>query len=84
VTFRADDGRTVTGTFFETNRLPAPAVVLVPALGHPRDEWQAVAQRFADQNIAALSIDLPGATAPEDVRELSGWSAMWCAAPSRG
>src|SRR5687767_10526768 len=48
VTIQADDGRTVTGTLFEANYPPAPAVVLVPALGHPRDEWQAIAQRFAD------------------------------------
>jgi dienelactone hydrolase len=73
VTFHADDGRTVTGTVFEANRTPAPAVVLVPALGHPRDEWQAVAQRFADQNITALTIDLPGAVVPGNAKDLAGW-----------
>lgn len=76
VTFRSDDGRTVTGTFFEANHLPAPAVVLIPALGHPRDEWQVVAQRFAEQNITALTIDLPGAVVPDDPRELARWSVM--------
>jgi len=76
VTFRADDGRTVTGTLFEASSAPAPAVVLVPALGHPRDEWQALGQRFADLNITALAIDLPSATAPADARDLAGWSVV--------
>jgi dienelactone hydrolase len=82
VTFRADDGRTVTATFYEANHLPAPAVVLVPALGHPRDEWQALAQHFAEQDITALTIDLPGATLPEAVGELAGWASVVRAAVS--
>lgn len=76
VTFRADDGRTVTGTVFEASRTPAPAVVLLPALGHPRDEWQALGQRFADLNITALAIDLPGPTAPAEPKELAGWNVV--------
>jgi dienelactone hydrolase len=76
VTFRADDGRTVTATVFDAGHTPAPAVVLVPALGHPRDEWQAIGQRFADLNITTLAIDLPGATAPADARDLAAWSAV--------
>jgi dienelactone hydrolase len=76
VTFHADDGRTVTATVFEANHLPAPAIVLVPALGHPRDEWLALAQRFAEQDITALTIDLPAATLPADVAALSAWSGV--------
>jgi len=76
VTFHSDDGRTVTGTVYEASHVPAPAVVLVPTLGHPRDEWQAIAQHFADQNITALTIDLPGATAPDDAKALAGWSVV--------
>jgi dienelactone hydrolase len=76
VTFHADDGRTVTATVFEAGNSPAPAVVLVPALGHPRDEWQAMAQRFADQNITALAVDLPGAVAPADAKDLAGWRVV--------
>jgi dienelactone hydrolase len=75
VTLHAEDGRTVSATIFDANRQPAPAVVLVPALGHSRDEWQAVAQRLADQNITALSIDLPGSSAP-DPKELAGWATV--------
>jgi len=66
----------VTGTLFEAGHVPAPAIVLVPALGHPRDEWQAVGQRFADLNITALAIDLPSATAPAEARDLAGWSVV--------
>ena len=74
VTFRAADGRTLSGVFSEADQRPAPAVVLVPMLGRPKDDWQAVAQRFADANISTLAIDLPGTTAPEDPKELSRWS----------
>ena len=73
VTFRADDGRTLSGLLMEADRRPAPAVVLVPMLGRPKDDWQAVAQKFADANITALAIDLPGTTAPEDPKELARW-----------
>src|SRR5689334_9590911 len=76
VTFRADDGRTVTGTVYEASRVPAPAIVLVPALGHPRDEWQIIAQQFADQNITALTIDLPGPVAPDEPKALAGWNVV--------
>ena len=76
VTFHADDGRTVTASVYEASRVPAPAIVLVPALGHPRDEWQVLAQRFADQNITALTVDLPGATAPDDAKTLAGWNVV--------
>jgi dienelactone hydrolase len=76
VTIRAEDGRTVTATLFEANHLPAPAIVLIPALGHPRDEWQVIAQRFAEQDITALTIDLPGAVLPADSAELAGWSGL--------
>ncbi len=74
VTFRADDGRLLSGLLMEADRRPAPAVVLVPMLGRPKDDWQAVAQRFADANITALAIDLPGNAAPEDPKELARWS----------
>lgn len=74
VTFRAADGRTLSGVFSEADQRPAPAVVLVPMLGRPKDDWQAVAQRFADANITTLAIDLPGTAAPEDPKELSRWS----------
>ena len=72
VTLRTSDGRTVAGLMFEAGDRPAPAVVLVPMLGRTKDDWQAVAQRFADENITALAIDLPS-TATADPAELAGW-----------
>ena len=73
VTFRALDGRTLTGLFMEARARPAPAVILVPMLGRPKDDWQAIAQRLADANINALAIDLPGTAMPSDPGELARW-----------
>lgn len=73
VSFRAFDGRTVMGLLAEASVRPAAAVVLVPMLGRPKDEWHVVAQRLADSNITALAIDLPGLYAPADAQELVRW-----------
>jgi dienelactone hydrolase len=75
VQFRAADGRLLTALMMEPSQRPAPAVVLVPMLGGGREAWQAVAQRLADANIAALAIDLPSATMPDDVATLPSWHA---------
>ena len=80
VTFRAADGRTVTALHLEPNRRPAPAVVLVPMLGRPKEDWQVVAERLVDANITAFAIDLPGPVLPADPRDLSRWSAVVAAA----
>lgn len=73
VTFRAADGHAVMGVLTEAPQPPAAAVVLVPMLGRPKDDWEGVAQRLAAANITALSIDLPAQTAPADLKALSGW-----------
>lgn len=73
VTFRGDNGRTVAGLLIEASERPAPAVVLVPMLGRPKDDWQAIGQKLADAGITALAIDLPSAAAPEEPKELSTW-----------
>ncbi len=70
---RTADGRTIAGLMFDARDRPAPAVVLVPMLGRPKDDWQAVAERLADANIGALAIDLPAATLPGDPAELPRW-----------
>jgi len=75
VSFRAEDGRTINATVFEPSQRPAPAVVLVPMLGRPKDDWDAMGQRLADANILALAIDLPGTSDPGDSKVLGGWSA---------
>jgi alpha-beta hydrolase superfamily lysophospholipase len=76
VTFRTDDGRTVTATLVEANRRPAPAVVLVGMLGRSRDDWQSVAEHLADANITALAIDLPGQRLPGDAKDLASWHTV--------
>jgi dienelactone hydrolase len=73
VTFRAADGRVLTGLFVEAPRRPAPAVVLVPMLGRSRDDWQSVAQRLAEANISSLAIDLPSASLPGEAAALTAW-----------
>ena len=74
VTFRAADGRMLTGLLLDAETRPAPAVVLVPMLGRPRDDWQLVAQRLAEAHISALAIDLPGAGVPAEPGALAAWS----------
>jgi dienelactone hydrolase len=73
ITFRAADGRMLSGLFMEADLRPAPAVVLVPMLGRPRDDWQVVAQRLAESQISALAIDLPGPTLPTEPEALVAW-----------
>jgi dienelactone hydrolase len=74
VTFRAIDGRTIDGLLMEPDARPAPAVVMVGMLGRPKDDWQAVADRFAAAGISALAIDLPGTSLPGDAAALSRWN----------
>jgi dienelactone hydrolase len=75
VSFRAEDGRTINALVFEPSQRPASAVVLVPMLGRPKDDWDTVGQRLADANILALAIDLPGVSEPGDSKILGTWSA---------
>jgi dienelactone hydrolase len=74
VAFRAEDGRTINALVFEPSQRPSAAVVLVPMLGRPKDDWDAVGQRLADANILALAIDLPGLSDPGDSKVLGAWS----------
>lgn len=74
VSFRSEDGRTVNALVFEPSQRPSAAVVLVPMLGRPKDDWDAVAQRLADANILALAMDLPGLSDPGDSSVLGAWS----------
>lgn len=60
VTFLADDGVSIAGTLYEPAARPAPAVILVHMLARSRKDWEPVAQRLAEEGIAALAIDLRG------------------------
>jgi dienelactone hydrolase len=72
--FRGEDGRTINALVFEPSQRPSAAVVLVPMLGRPKDDWDAVGQRLSDANILALAIDLPGLSDPGDSKVLGAWS----------
>jgi dienelactone hydrolase len=60
VTFRTDDGMTLSGSWHEPSVRPAPAVILVHMLNRSRRDWDAVASRLASDGIGALAIDLRG------------------------
>ena len=76
ISIRADDGRTITALIVEADQRPAPAVVLVPMLGRPKEDWQTLAERLGDANITAVAIDLPGQSLPADPRELAAWHTV--------
>jgi dienelactone hydrolase len=60
VTFRTEDGVTLTATWHEPSHRPAPAVILVHMLNGSRRDWEGVASRLAADGIGALAIDLRG------------------------
>ena len=74
VTFRGEDGRAMDALAYEPSQRPSPAVVLVPMLGRPKEDWDVIGQRLADANILALAIDLPSLSDPGDSRILNAWS----------
>src|SRR5258707_1281000 len=74
VAFRGEDGRMLAALVFEPSQRPSPAVVLVPMLGRPKEDWDAVGQRMAEANLLALAIDLPGLSDPGDSKVLGAWS----------
>jgi alpha-beta hydrolase superfamily lysophospholipase len=60
VTFRTDDGVTLSGTWYEPSTRVGPAVILVHMLTRTRREWEAIAQRLSSEGIGALALDLRG------------------------
>jgi dienelactone hydrolase len=80
VSLRLPDGRMLSALWIEAQNRPAAAVVLVPMLGRPRDEWQTVGQRLAEANISALAVDLPAAVLPRNQNELTRWPEVVTAA----
>lgn len=64
VAFAARDGATVFGSLYLPDRLPAPAVVLLPMAGRTRQEWDEASRALAKAGIAALAIDFRRAGSP--------------------
>jgi alpha-beta hydrolase superfamily lysophospholipase len=60
VNFRADDGVTLSGTWYEPSSRPAPVVILVHMLNKSRRDWDQFASRLSNEGIGALAFDLRG------------------------
>jgi dienelactone hydrolase len=60
VSFRTEDGLTLSADWYEPAARPAPAVILVHMLNRTRRDWDGVASRLASEGIGALAIDLRG------------------------
>lgn len=57
ITVRTSDGVTLTGTYFEASRHPAPGIVLLHMLTRTHEDWVAAGSRLADAGYAVLAID---------------------------
>ncbi|HEX5473562.1 MAG TPA: alpha/beta fold hydrolase [Vicinamibacterales bacterium] len=60
VSFRTDDGVTLSGIWYEPATRPAPAVILVHMLHRTRADWEPLASRLAGAGIGVLAFDLRG------------------------
>jgi alpha-beta hydrolase superfamily lysophospholipase len=60
VSFRTDDGLTLTATWYEASRQPAPAVILLHMLSRTREDWRTFGNQLADAGIHALAVDFRG------------------------
>ena len=76
MTIRATDGRTLTALHAEAEQRPAPAVVLVPMPGRPREDWQPLIERLIGANMSALLVDLPATMPPGEPKELASWQSV--------
>src|SRR5688500_10508242 len=57
VTFRAEDGATLSGAYYEPSRRPAPAIILLPMLKRSHADWDAAAAQLSDAGFAVLALD---------------------------
>ena len=76
VSVRLEDGRTIAALMYEASQKPAAAVILVPMLGRPKEDWQPLAERLGDANITAVAVDLPGQSAPASPADLAAWHTV--------
>ena len=60
VTFRAEDGATVSAAYYEPSRRPAPGVVLLHMLRRSHADWDAMASQLSDAGFAVLALDYRG------------------------
>ena len=57
VTFRAEDGATLAGAYYEPSRRPAPGIVLLPMLRRSHADWDAAASQLSDAGFAVVALD---------------------------
>ena len=60
VTFRAEDGATLTGAYYEPSQRPAPGIVLLPMLRRSHADWDAAASQLSDAGFAVVALDYRG------------------------
>jgi len=60
VTFRAEDGATVTAAYYEPSHRPAPAVVLLHMLRRSHADWDAAASELSSAGFAVMALDYRG------------------------
>ena len=57
VTFRAEDGATLSAAYYEPSRRPAPGIVLLHMQRRSHADWDAAASQLADAGFAVLALD---------------------------
>jgi dienelactone hydrolase len=69
VTFRAADGATLSGAYYEPSRRPAPGILLLHMLRRSHTDWDAAAAQLSDAGFAVLAPDFRSG---DDVAALAG------------
>jgi dienelactone hydrolase len=57
VTFRAEDGTTLGGAYYESSRRPSPGIVLLHMLRRSHADWDAAASQLSDAGFAVIALD---------------------------
>ena len=57
VTFRAEDGATLTGAYYEPSQRPAPGIVLLHMWRRSHVDWDRTASHLSDAGFAVLALD---------------------------
>lgn len=60
VMFRAEDGATLSGAYYEPLRRPAPGIILLHMLRRSHIDWDAAASQLSDAGFAVLALDYRG------------------------
>ena len=57
VTFRAEDGASLTAAYYESTRRPSPGIVLLHMFRRSHADWDAAASQLSDAGFAVLALD---------------------------